>query len=278
MTKSSIDALVARETLERLEYVDHADLADRTAALYRRWCQTIPFDNLLRRIRVADSNPELPGTTPDEFLASFLAHGAGGLCVPGAMALRALLQWVRVPADLVSAHYCEFVDCSEPDNHLTVVADVGRRLLVDPTLLLGEPIELGSPGGSGHTLPLSWSQRRNDGVLVIEVRTALTGRPGFLRVSGLRPRSPRFAQLLYARTQGHRFFRDFNRTSYVRLNDGDGAMAACGPLFAARTGCADPGPILLEPEQMQETLSTRFGYSAELVRRLPEFHQTSHVG
>lgn len=65
---------------------------DGLRALYRAWCDHIPFDNVRKLIalRTGDDRP-LPGTTGTDFFEHFLEYGTGGTCWPTANAIHELL-------------------------------------------------------------------------------------------------------------------------------------------------------------------------------------------
>lgn len=62
-------------------------------ALYAAWGRCIPFDNVHKRLALAaGGGAPLPCATPEEFFAHYLSHGTGATCWPSSTALHALLH------------------------------------------------------------------------------------------------------------------------------------------------------------------------------------------
>ena len=82
------DRVLARLGLTNPVTVD----LDGLRALYRAWCDKIPFDNVRKLIalRTGEDGP-LPGTTGTDFFEHFLEYGTGGTCWPTANAIHELL-------------------------------------------------------------------------------------------------------------------------------------------------------------------------------------------
>lgn len=82
------DRVLARLGLTKPVTVD----LDGLSALYRAWCDKIPFDNVRKLIalRTGEDGP-LPGTTGTDFFEHFLEYGTGGTCWPTANAIHELL-------------------------------------------------------------------------------------------------------------------------------------------------------------------------------------------
>src|SRR5262245_48157505 len=86
------DPLVER-VLAELGLTDSGEpTPDTLRQIYSAWCQSVPFDNVRKIIHIRSGNPEpLPGSTPEDFLGSWLKFGTGGTCWSGAGAFHALL-------------------------------------------------------------------------------------------------------------------------------------------------------------------------------------------
>jgi N-hydroxyarylamine O-acetyltransferase len=83
------DRVLARLALTAPVTPDLAGLA----ALYRAWCDHIPFDNVRKLIALrSGSTAPLPGTTGTDFFEHFLAHGTGGTCWPTSEAMFELCE------------------------------------------------------------------------------------------------------------------------------------------------------------------------------------------
>ncbi len=135
------DALVA-DVLDRLGTpVPGTDL-EGLAALYAAWCRGVPWDNVQKRISVAERRPVLAGAEPEEFLRNFLAHGTGGTCWPSSGALHALLAALGFDARrAVAAMMYDRV--GRVPNHATeIVRADGEEWLVDSSMLCERPLAL----------------------------------------------------------------------------------------------------------------------------------------
>src|SRR5262249_20642106 len=139
---------LVERVLERLGFAA-APAPDRAglAALYAAWCERVPFDNVRKRPHVAAKDPgRLPGDDPPEFFAARLAYGTGGPCLAGHGGLRELLVALGFDAERGVATMMALPDL--PPNHGTVfVALDGERLLVDASILFGEPLALPETDG-----------------------------------------------------------------------------------------------------------------------------------
>lgn len=151
MVDGPLDPALVERVLARLG-LTAAPPADLTglAALYRAWCERIPFDNVRKRIHLAHrAEGPLPGDTPDDFFDAWLAHGTGGTCWAGNGALHALVCALgfdarRGLATMVSGP-------NTPPNHGTVIVGLdGRSFVVDASMLTGAPVELRAGGGVAH--------------------------------------------------------------------------------------------------------------------------------
>jgi N-hydroxyarylamine O-acetyltransferase len=116
-------------------------------ALYRAWCLVVPFDNIRKvaHLRTGAAGP-LPGATPDDFFAAFLADGVGATCWPISGALVWLLRACGFDAWRIAGTMRDDVipeDSPTRPNHGGVVASVdGADLLVDPSIMSEEPLLL----------------------------------------------------------------------------------------------------------------------------------------
>lgn len=140
---ASATALLARLGLSAAPAVSKEGLD----LLYRAWCRKVPFDNLLRRIRLAGAQggaaAPLPGFDPAEFIGAFLEHGAGGTCTPSGGALAAVLRWVGFDACQVLARMDEPGRCPGAANHTAVLVRLdGLVYLVDVSIRCERAIPL----------------------------------------------------------------------------------------------------------------------------------------
>ena len=137
--------------LERLGFSTPpaADLAG-LRAVYARWCQRVPFDNLRKMIalRAPDVRP-MPGLPASDFFDAWLAAGCGGTCWPTSNALWALLVDLGFEARRAAGSMRDIGLVS----HGTVIVTIdGTDWLVDSSILTLEPgdvIATGTPDGVG---------------------------------------------------------------------------------------------------------------------------------
>ncbi len=109
-------------------------------ALYLAWCRHVPFDNVRKRIALAQSDSEpLPGGLPDDFLSAWLEHGTGGTCWPSSNGLHALVAACGFDVRRISASMFDRDD----HNHGSLVVRLGgRECIVDSSIENDVPIPL----------------------------------------------------------------------------------------------------------------------------------------
>ncbi len=138
-----ISAPLAERVLARLGFAA-APAPNRAGldALYAAWCRSVPFDNVRKLIHLRANDPApLPGDSPEEFFAAWLASGAGGTCWALHGALCALLEACGFEARRALATMLVAPDL--PPNHGSVTVQLdGETLLVDGTLQHGTPLAL----------------------------------------------------------------------------------------------------------------------------------------
>lgn len=140
---AAIDSELAGRVMDRLGLAGGVTLdANGLGQLYRRWCRTVPFDNVRKLISLR-SGPDvaLPGRDATDFFEAWLAHGVGGTCWPGAVALSALCRSLGFDARLVSA---SMADTGIPSHGTTVVTIENVERLVDTSMLTDRPLQLSS--------------------------------------------------------------------------------------------------------------------------------------
>ena len=113
-------------------------------AVYRAWCQKIPFDNLNKVIALRTGVPgPLPGIHATEFFETWLKDGTGATCWPSANALHALLRSLDFDARRVAAHMQD----AGFFNHGTVIVRMDEReWLVDSSVHTDVPMLLDRGG------------------------------------------------------------------------------------------------------------------------------------
>jgi N-hydroxyarylamine O-acetyltransferase len=139
----TLAAETAEAVLDRLGFT-RPPVADRAGldAVYLAWCRTVPFDNLIKRIDIADGTTPFRNDTPEPFFALFLEHGTGGTCWPSTRALAALLRTLDFDVRLGSAAMADDF-AGRNHTHGTILAAVDDDLLwVDTSMLTDAPVPL----------------------------------------------------------------------------------------------------------------------------------------
>ncbi len=158
MEESPLPHPLLEAVLERLQVPRSEPNLDLLCDLYAAWCRSVPFDNILKLIAIGSGEPAiLPGSTPVDFLESWLAHGTGGTCWSGSGALISVLRALGFDAERAIATMLVAPDL--PPNHgsVRVILD-GIPYLVDSSILFDEPIPLIANVGSGGPHP-AWGVR-----------------------------------------------------------------------------------------------------------------------
>jgi N-hydroxyarylamine O-acetyltransferase len=130
--------------LERLGFRDAPSPDfDGLVALYGAWCNTVPFDNVVKRIHLATGSPApLPNGEPEVFFDLYLRHGTSGTCWPSTLALYALVSTLGFDVRLGSASMHDDV-AGRVHTHGTLLVDCdGRDYWVDTSMLSERPIPL----------------------------------------------------------------------------------------------------------------------------------------
>lgn len=138
-----VDAVVEQLGLSGAPAADRAGLE----RIYAAWCQSVPFDNVLKRLWLEERWPgRLPGSTPVDFFRDWLEYRTGGTCWAGNGALFALLRELGFRVALGAATMLPSPDTPGP-NHGTVVVSLDEgRFVADASILSGAPLRLPEPG------------------------------------------------------------------------------------------------------------------------------------
>ena len=230
------------------------------SALYAAWDRCVPFDNLQKRLALATGPAAaLPCATPEEFFARYFAHGTGATCWPSSAALHALLRACGFDAIRLAGTMAP-----SGVGHASVLVRVaGQELLVDTWM--GEcPLPLPPVG----TVP---------GVEVAGGRVELYG--PLWRVWYLHPardeqcsfevkeRDVALPRVL-AGYEASRTNSRFNTRLFARKNVVGGVV--CITRGARYVRDADGLTRReLAPKEVTQCLIEEFGYSEEIVARLP---------
>jgi N-hydroxyarylamine O-acetyltransferase len=87
-----LEASLVERTLTRLGIERPACDRDGLARLYAAWGENVAFDNVQKRVWLAERRGPMPGDDPWVFFRDFLTHGTGGTCWASSSALHALLR------------------------------------------------------------------------------------------------------------------------------------------------------------------------------------------
>lgn len=134
---------LVERVLGRLGFGAHPAVdRDGLGRLYAAWCRSVPFDNVQKRIALAEGREGLlPGDDPADFFETWLEAGTGGTCWAGNGALCELLLALGFDAQRGIATM--LVAPGVPPNHGTVCVGLAEeRLLVDASMLFVEPLSL----------------------------------------------------------------------------------------------------------------------------------------
>jgi N-hydroxyarylamine O-acetyltransferase len=232
--------------------------------VYLAWCRRVPFDNIVKRIHLASGSAAgIPNGTPDAFFASWLAHGTGGTCWPGAGALHALLESLGFDARRGSA--AMYDDRTGPiHTHGTTIVRVdGTDLWVDSSMLTNVPLPLivddstriDDPIGPVRSEPVEDLWR-------VWWTTVTAEEIGCLLLD-----DDASAAHFLARYEASRDMSPFNTALYATHNT-DGARVS---LLAGTRFERTADGIVAEPigDDRERVLIEEFGYSDEIVAALP---------
>jgi N-hydroxyarylamine O-acetyltransferase len=269
-------AATVAAVLERLELEPPAPDLEGLRAVYAAWCRSVPFDNVLKLIHLAEGTPgPLPGSTADAFFGGWLEHGTGGTCWSGNGALHDLLDALGFTVDRVIATMLSSPQVTEP-NHGSVAATVeGERWLVDASILGGVPILLPEPDAcvestqAGGAVPddgplprLEWLEGRP----AVRWRTPSAPDGFHCRIERIGAGAAEWD----ARHERTRDWSPFNYQLTVRLLDGGTAV---GVARGRRFRIAADGQVAeeeLDRERRAGFLVEVLGISEELAARVPD--------
>ncbi len=224
--------------------------------LYEGWCNSVPFDNVLKMIALR-RGLALPGQKASEFFGCWLSSGSGGTCWAGAIAFRELL--------VASGFTARFAAGSMYDmglvNHGTVVVSLGRsEWLADSSLISPVPLRL---GGRAY--------RYSNGVSTVELEPDRGGhllwmnplhQTGFLNCRIHRGGIGRDEVLAYYEATRHKSA--FNQRLYARRNYRNRVILLRGNLRFEQTQAGMTVQELTEND-LRESLHADLGFSEELV-------------
>jgi arylamine N-acetyltransferase len=235
------------------------------STLYSAWCKNVPFDNVaLLMYRPGSGMGGAMDLPIERFFEDWLREGIGGLCVPTALAWRALLESLQYDAR------CAFgsIDADGQQNHLTVIVRLDEgEYVVDTVNLCEQPIRLAEGYVRGPYRAHDVTVERCQTSWRLHYRSAAQREdqscflfPGSVSLSA--------AVELYLATLATPRFREFNRVLYTRRNSADGIVVVLGN---AVTRVRQDGTATCSwDEDLERVLVDEIGYSPALARKLRE--------
>jgi arylamine N-acetyltransferase len=141
---AALEASLVDRTLARLGIDRPASDRDGLARLYAAWGENVAFDNVQKRVWLAEGRGPMPGDDPSIFFRDFLAHGTGGTCWASSSALHALLRALGFEAQRAAGAMMLGGGPPTEDRrgtHGTVLCKVdGEMFLVDTHVLTTRPL------------------------------------------------------------------------------------------------------------------------------------------
>ena len=261
LTPETTEAVLSKLGVTDVPAPDGAGL-DR---IYLAWCRAVPFDNLVKRAHlVSGSAMPFPNGEPEAFFASWLRNGTGGTCWPGSGALHALLVTLGFDARRGSA--AMFDDRSGPihTHGTTLVRLDGVDHWVDSSMLTNAPLPLIPHGATRRDDPAGPVRSEPVGDLWrIWWTSAVNGED----IGCLLLDDDVSAEHYLARYEWSRGWSPFNTAVYAARNTADARInIAGGYRFERRVDGITSAPL---GDDRERVLIEEFGYSEELVARLP---------
>ncbi len=266
MAATDLDAAITEAVLDKLGLVSRPQ-PDRAGLdeLYLAWCRRVPFDNLVKRIHLTSGTAAPIANGPaGAFFTSWLAHGTGGTCWPGAGALHALLVTLGFDARRGSA--AMYDDRTGPiHTHGTTIVGVdGTDFWVDSSMLTNVPLPL-IPDDSTHIDDPVGPVRSEpvDDLWRVWWTSPVNGED----IGCLLLDDDATAAHYLARYEASRDMSPFNTVLYATRNDVDTRVTLLADSRFVRTtgGITDASMR----DDRARVMIEEFGYSEEIVAALP---------
>ena len=230
-------------------------------SLYLAWCRNVPFDNVRKRIGMAESaTAPLPGGLPEDFLGAWLENGTGGTCWPSSNGLHALVSACGFDVRRISA---SMFDRNDHNHGSLIVRLDGAEWMVDSSIQCDRPIPL---GGRAET-------RLDDPVHPIRVEPAREGTLVHWGMSQSRDTMPcRLMQdpvdeaFYLERYEISRGYSVFNTALYARRNFPGRLLTFVGRTRHEKSA-SGVASRELGPEELRKALIEEFGLSEAIVAR-----------
>lgn len=233
---------------------------DGLTTLYSVWGRSVPFDNPQKRLALATGlAAPLPCATPEEFFARYLAHGTGATCWPSSVALHALLR-------ACGFHATRLAGMMVPSGvgHGSVLVRIADQDLLVDTVIGDSPLPL--PGaGTAAGVEVAGGRVEPHGPLwrIWYLHPAREEQCSF----DVKERDVPFPRVL-AGYEASRTNSRFNTRLFALKNVAGGAVCVTrGARHFRNAGGLSRRE--LAPGELEHLLVQEFGYSEEIVARLP---------
>lgn len=262
----AISPSLAEQVLEKLGFSHRPALTEHgLTQLYQGWCRNVPFDNIRKRIQVAQGiRAALPGSTPDDFLSHWLRFGTGGTCWAGHGALYALLKAAgfSVQFGLSTMRSPRPVSAGSPGHGTLFVRLEETLFIVDATMLHGQPLPL----QAWHSPHPVWGTRvhRDEGVWSINWKPL-----GRSRVDCQLVEFDAAAHEYPLRHEQSRYHSRFDGALHIRLAGRESIIGIVKGEKVVRDTSGKESFSPLSHRQQQLLLIERFGIAQEIVAQLP---------
>ncbi|WP_231625950.1 arylamine N-acetyltransferase family protein [Kluyvera genomosp. 1] len=262
----AISLALAEQVLEKLGFGHLPALTEQgLTQLYQAWCRRVPFDNIRKRIQVAQGGSAvLPGFTPDDFLSHWLRFGTGGTCWAGHGALYALLKasGFAVQFGLSTMRSPRPVSADSPGHGTLFVRLEETLFLVDATMLHGQPLPL----QAWHSPHPIWGTRvhRDEGVWCINWKPLGRSRID-CHLLNLNAAGHEFPQ----RHEQSRHNSRFDGALHIRLAGRESITGIVKGEKVVREASGKESFSPLSHHQQKMMLLERFGIAPEIVAQLP---------
>lgn len=248
--------------LEKLGFTAEPELDfDGLSSLYRRWCETVPFDNAAKLIALrTNASGNLPGISANEFFGNFLEHGHGGTCWPSSNALYSLLSDLGFDARRLAG---SMRDTGIVSHGTTKVCIDGSDWLVDSSMLTANPLPLGDELFITNDPVWAAEIEHVDGTHVIwwDSMPAPEYIPCRLLMDDV-------AHDFYVeRYEASRARSPFNERIYVRRNTADSVIVITGNRRLLKTSRGVETSVL-SAEELEQRLLDEAGFSPRLIDAL----------
>lgn len=233
------------------------------AAIYRAWCDHIPFDNVRKVIALCVNQANLlPGTTGTDFFEHFLEYGTGGTCWPTSNAIYELLSSAGFDVRRVAGSMRDqgFV------THGTVKASIdGADWIVDTSILSNIPLPANDRVFISDDPVFTAEIEPTDALHLLwySIPTNTGYTPCRLLVD---PIDHAFHSMSYEKS---RAFGAFNQLVYARRNFPGRMLVLRGSTFYTRTASGTE-QVTLSREQVCTALHDDFGIAERMIARWVE--------